>query len=190
MALPPHSETERGLALQEIVEACHDGEYFHWPNPTKADYEVFGEIIWLFTGIDFVLRMAAEAMDDNGMLQPPFKGKVRELSIKRTTDAIMSSPVWNDSHRYAFNRINEHRKLRNLIGHFIGKRFIEDDAFIFMTKCADDYEQVYGTRPAPNQMLYGIVDAQQVRNARPETKDLLEWAQKLPKDLSTPVRRP
>jgi hypothetical protein len=44
MALPRHSETERGIALRKIVEACHSGEYFHWPNPTKGDYERFGEI--------------------------------------------------------------------------------------------------------------------------------------------------
>lgn len=187
MALPKHSETERGLALQKLVEACEEGEYFHWPDPTDEDLATFGKVMWLFTGIDFVLRMTAEVMDDNGMLEPPFKGKVRSLSIKRTTDAILSSQVWNKPNRFAFERIDERRTLRNLIGHFTAKRFIEEDAFIFMTKSAADYEQVYGVKPAPNQMLYGIIEALQVRGAIPEIEGLLRWVEKLPRDLSRPI---
>jgi hypothetical protein len=143
--------------------------------------------MWLFTGIDFVLRMTTEVMDDRGMLQAPYKGKVRTFSIKRTTDAIISSAIWVEPDRIAFERINECRCLRNLIGHFFAKRFIEEDAFIFMTKSADDFEQVYGSRPAQNEMLYGIIEAPQVRAAIPEIKRLLEWCENLPRALSTPV---
>jgi hypothetical protein len=187
MALPRHSESERVLALQKLVEACEDGEYFHWPDPTSEDYVVFGKIMWLFTGVDFVLRMTAEAMDDGGMLDAPYKGKVRSFSIKRTTDAILSSQIWSESHRFAFERINERRRFRNLIGHFFAKRFVGEDAFIFMTKSAADFEQVYGVKPKPDQMLYGIIDAAQVGSAIPEIEGLLRWAEKLPRDLSTPV---
>jgi hypothetical protein len=187
MALPRHSETERGLVFRRIVEDCHQGEYFHWPNPTPDDLRLFGEVMWLFTGLDFVLRMTAEVMDDNGMLEAPYKGKVRTSSIKRTTDAITSSSIWSGPNSFAFERINEHRRLRNLIAHFIAKRFVEEDAFIFMTKSASDYEQVYGKRPEPNQMLYGVIEAEQVQQAVPELKGLLEWAEKLPRQLSTPV---
>jgi hypothetical protein len=190
MALPSHSETERGLALQKIVDEAPEGDYFHWPNPSQKDYQAFGEITWLFTGIDFVLRMTAEVMDGNGMLEAPFKGKVRALSIKRTTDAILSSPIWSGPNAYAFQRINERRKLRNLIAHFIAKRFVAEDAFIFMTKSATDFEQVYGTKPLPNQMLYGIIEATQIIDAIPEIKDLLTWAEKLPRSLSAPIASP
>lgn len=182
MALPRHSESERGLALQKLVEACEEGEYFQWPDPSSEDLALFGKFMWLFTGIDFVLRMTAEVMDDGGMLEEPYKGKVRSFSIKRVTDAIMSSAIWGEPNRFAFERINERRRVRNLIGHFIAKRFIEEDAFIFMTKSAEDFEQVYGTKPAPDQMLYGIIDAAQVRNAIPEIEGLLRWAEKLPRD--------
>ncbi len=90
------------------------------------------------------------------MLEAPFKGKVRGLSIKRTTDAIMSSQIWSAANRTAFERINERRRLRNLIAHFTAKRFVKEDAFIFMTKSAADFEQVYDRKPDPNHMLYGI----------------------------------
>lgn len=187
MALPRHSETERGLALQKLVEACEEGEYFHWPNPSSEDFVVFGRIMWLFTGIDFVLRMTAEVMDDGGMLEPPYKGKVRSFSIKRINDAILSSQIWSEPNRFAFERINERRRLRNLVAHFIAKRFVGEDAFIFMTKSAADFEQVYGVKPEPNQMLYGIIDATQVTNVIPEIEGLLRWAEMLPRGLSTPV---
>lgn len=187
MALPRHSETERGLALQKLVEACKEGEYFHWPDPRNEDYVVFGRIMWLFTGVDFVLRLTAEVMDDGGMLEPSFKGKVRSFSIKRVSDAILSSQIWSEPNRFAFERINDRRRLRNLVAHFVAKRFVDEDAFIFMTKSAADFEQVYGMKPEPNHMLYGIIDATQVTNAIPEIEGLLRWAEKLPRSLSTPV---
>lgn len=190
MALPKHSETERGLALQKIVNDAGEGDIFHWPNPTTEDYALFGEIMWLYTGLDFVLRMIAEVMDSQGMLEPPYKGKVTRMSIKRTTDAIMSSPMWQPSHRLAFEHINEGRQLRNLIGHFIAKRFVTEDAFLFMTKSADDYEQVYGQPPKPDRMLYGIIEAAQVYRSIPRMKKTLEWAEKLPRDLSKPLGPP
>jgi hypothetical protein len=143
--------------------------------------------MWLFTGIDFVLRTTAEVMDDHGMLPPPYEGKARTLSIKRTTDAIMSSPIWSGPNRAALERINEHRRLRNLIAHFVAKRFVNEDAFIFMTKSVADYEQVYGEKPEKNQMLYGIIDASQVHGVTPEMTRLLRWAQNLPRELSKPL---
>jgi hypothetical protein len=175
------------LGLRRIVEAAAPEELFGWPNPTKADYEAFGEIMWLFTGLDFVQRMTAEVMDDNGMLQPPFKGNTRNLTIKRTADAIASSPIWSDANKQALKYIDERRKLRNLIAHFVVKRFREEDAFIFLTKSAADYEQVYGVRPAPNQMLYGLIDSSQIHGAIRHIRGLLEWAEKIPRDLSRPV---
>lgn len=148
---------------------------------------VFGKIMWLFTAVDFVLRMTAEVMDDGGMLELPYKGKVRSLSIKRTTDAILSSEIWSAENRFAFERINERRRLRNLIGHFIAKRFLQEEAFVFMTKSAGDFEQVYGVKPAADQMLYGIISAEQVKNSVSEIEGLLRWAEKLPRALNTPV---
>ncbi|EKS36054.1 hypothetical protein [Afipia clevelandensis] len=187
MTLPRHSENEYLLGLRSIVDACEHGEYFYWPDPTDEDYAIFGKIMWLYTGLDFVLRMTAEAMDDGNMLESPFKGKVRSLSIKRTTDAILSSQIWTANHRFAFERINDRRRLRNLIGHFITKRFVEEDAFIFMTKSASDFKQVFDVEPEPDQMLYGVIETEQVRKAIPEIERLLRWAEKLPRDLSTPM---
>jgi hypothetical protein len=184
MALPKAAaETERLLALRAIVEATGD-EIFHWPNPTTEDYAAFGRFMWLFTGIDFVLRMTAEVMDEKGMLEAPYSGKVRKLSIVKTTKAITSWPNWPDPNRRGFARIEELRRFRNLIAHFIVKRFISDDAFVFMTKSAPDFEQVYGELPEPHRMLYGIVEAPHLLGVIPEIKGLMDWVSKLPHDLS------
>jgi hypothetical protein len=115
---------------------------------------------------------------------------VRSFSIKRTTDAIISSSIWNEANQTAFVRINERRKLRNILAHFFAKRFVSEDAFMFMTKSAADYEQVYGSPPSQHRMLYGVIDAQQVRNSIAEIKHLLRWMEKVPQSLSTPVAPP
>jgi hypothetical protein len=173
MALPKNHETERGLALRKIVEAASECEYFGWPNPTVDDFRAFGELIWLFTCLDFVLRTIAEVMDHSDMLSAPYKGKVQNLTIKKTSDAILSSSIWTGPNCIAFARIDELRRLRNLVAHFVAKRFVHENAFIFMTRSGADYEQVYGVKPQANAMLYGILDAPVIGGVLPEIAALL-----------------
>lgn len=127
-------------------------------------------------------------MDRNGMLGPPYKGKVQKLSMRKTSDAVLSSPMWIGSNRKALERIQEIRGLRNLLAHFIVRRFPEHDAFLFITNSAYDFEQVYGVKPPPDGVLYGILEAPVITGILPEIVHLLQWAKDLPLRLGTPVK--
>jgi len=188
MALPESSETPRTLALRKIVEETDTQTVLGWPKPADEDFALFGRITHSYSAFDFVLRYMAETMDKNGMLQAPWAGKAQKLSEADVLKAIQSSPIWSGPNKFALEQIESHRRVRNLVAHFVVRRFPDDDAFIFMTKSAADYKRVYGELPANvDAMLYGVLDAQQLRGLVPELEKLLKWATEVLRDLSRPI---
>lgn len=185
MALPKSTETERTLALRKIVQETDPQDIFDkWPRPTEDDLALFGRIIHIYSAIDFVLRYTLDIMDRGGLLESPWKGKTAKLSMYKAMQALRSSPLWQDNHREAFDSLDEHRRARNLVAHFVARRFPTEDAFIFLTMSAADFEQVYGVLPEADTMLYGVTDAAQLRGIIPVIQGLNKWCARLPGDLS------
>jgi hypothetical protein len=61
--------------------------------------------------------------------------KAGNLEVGEVEKAVRSATIWTDpSGQSALDRLAELRPLRNLVAHFIVRRFPEDDAFLFMTK--------------------------------------------------------
>jgi hypothetical protein len=185
MALPIASETERTLHLRNIVEVTENP--IDWPRLADDDLLLFARIIHMYSAIDFVLRSTVEIMDDADMLTSVWRGKTAKLNMYKLNQAIRSAGFWDEGQLFAFAQIEEHRRARNLVAHFIARRFPTENAYIFMTKSAADFEQVYGTAPPAGTMLYGVVDADQLAGIIPVLKELLSWLSKLPRDLSTPI---
>jgi hypothetical protein len=78
--------------------------------------------------------------------------------------------------------------MRNLVAHFVVRRFPEDDAYVFMTKSAVDYRRVYGELPdGIDAMLFGVLEAEQLRGLVSVLKGLLKWAAQVLRDLSQPI---
>lgn len=187
MAIPLPNETPRGLHLRSIVDTVGAEQMLAWPLPTEEDFALFGRIIHIYSAIDFLLRFTAEVMDAQGLLSKSWKGKVAAQTISLVSREIQSNQMWHDSHRVAFGRIDVHRRVRNLLAHFLIRRFPDEDAFLFMTKSAADFRQVYGDVPDMEDMLYGVTDATQVRNIVPELRNLLSWLGNVPSALSHPI---
>jgi hypothetical protein len=190
VALPISKETERTLHLRGLVEAADGEDIMSWPKPTDDDLLLFARIIGFYSTIDFALRYVVDIMDRNGMLPPPWKGKTARLNMYKVTKAIRSSQIWNEGHTVGFEEIELHRRARNLVAHFVIRRFPTEDAFIFMTMSASDFEQVYGVLPEPDRMLFGVTDAAQMRGIIPVLQGLVSWCSKLPGNLSQPPLKP
>jgi hypothetical protein len=187
MALPTSIETERTIYLKSIVEAAAGQDVMAWPRPNDDDLVLFARIIAFYSGIDFNLRYVAEILDNDGMLSARWKGKTAKLNMYKLSQAIRSSNIWNESHSIAFDQIELHRRARNLVAHFVIRRFPTEDAFIFMTMSSSDFEQVYGVLPERDSMLYGVTDAEQMRGIIPVLQGLISWCSKLPGNLSQPL---
>jgi hypothetical protein len=188
MAIPVSTETERTLHLRGLVEAAAVNDLMAWPKPTEDDLILFARIIGFYSAIDFALRYVVEIMDNDGMLSAPWKGKTAKLNMYKVTQAIRSLKIWNESHIVGFDQIELHRRARNLVAHFVVRRFPAEDAFIFMTMSAADFEQVYGVLPGRDSMLFGVTDAAQMSGIIPVLQGLISWCSKLPGNLSQPLK--
>jgi hypothetical protein len=187
MALPDSTETPHTLALRKIVEETGTEQMLGWPKPTDEDYALFGKITHIYSAFDFILRYMAETMDKQGMFKEPWAGKTQKLTMTQLAEAIQSFPIWSESNKLALEQIDSHRRVRNLVAHFVARRFPDEDAYIFMTKSAIDYRRVYGELPEGiDAMLYGVFDAQQLRGIVPLLEGLLKWAAQVLRDLSKP----
>jgi hypothetical protein len=106
--LPENVNTERGRSLQKIIQNTRPSEWADWPMLTQRDYVLVGQIIVLFSYIDYNLRRIAEAADDAGMLKPPWKGKSARLTIDHTEQAVKSLD-WSDANQGALAKISKFR---------------------------------------------------------------------------------
>lgn len=188
MALPIARETEQTLRLQQIANSSEN--VLAWPQLTNDDLVLFARIIHMYSTIDFLLRMTLEIMDDAGMLALEWRGKTAKLNMYKINEALRSAQIWNSDHLAAFADIEEYRRTRNLVAHFIARRFPDDNAYIFMTKSAADFEKVYGGAPPAGVMLYGVADAEQLSGIIPALKAIQSWLSTLPNDLSKPTGSP
>ena len=69
--------------------------------------------------------------------------------------------------------------------HFVIRRFPYEDAFLFMTKSAADFQQVFGDVPATDKMLFGVIDAEQIKGAIPELKNLNQWLAEVASEVAS-----
>jgi hypothetical protein len=184
MAIPNSNESERVVYLRSIVEDIDTGQMLTWPLPTEEDFALFGRVIHIYSAMDFLLRFTAEVMDAKGLLSKPWKGAIAAQNIAVVSREILLNQMWNELQRDHFAQIDIHRRERNMLAHFIFRRFPDEDAFVFMTKSASDYRQVFGEIPPMENMLYGVTDAAQLYGLMPALKYLLKWLGGLPRDLS------
>jgi hypothetical protein len=188
MALPDLTETPRTLALRKVVEETVPEQMLGWAKPTDEDYALFGKITYIYSAFDFILRYMAETMDKQGMFKERWAAKTQKLTMTQVAEAIQSSPIWIGSNRLALEEIESYRRMRNLVAHFVVRRFPEDDANVFMTKSAIDYRRVYRELPESiDAMLYGVLDADQLRGLVPVLEGLLKWAAQVLGNLSQPI---
>jgi hypothetical protein len=178
MALPKNVETPRGLELQAKLKTAMaaDQSLKDWPMPTKDDYVVIGGVIVLFSYAEFNLRRLAEAFDHAGLLPDPWKGRARVLDIGQVDKAVQADPVWSGpADVEALKTLADLRRLRNLVAHFVVRRFPSDEAFLFIAKNAKDYEREFGAKPAPGVSMTAVVEREQVVNALRHIEHIQNW---------------
>ena len=134
MALPPNIETPRGLELQAKYKAAEaaDPAFKDWPMPTKDDFALIGGIVVLFTYVEFDLRRLAETFTvpvcylDRGRVEP-------WTSTLEMSKGLFKRPQCGRGQLdvEALKTLATHRRLRNLVAHFVVRRFPTIKPFFF-----------------------------------------------------------
>jgi hypothetical protein len=133
--------------LLDTVNATPADALIDWPMPGKDDLAMIGSVIVLYSYIDFNLHRFIEVLERADALPKVWRGKTAKMPIGDIETIIQAMPDWAPNNVFAFTRIKEFRKVRNMMAHFAVRRFPKDDAFLFVTKSARDFKRVLGHDP-------------------------------------------
>jgi hypothetical protein len=95
VALPPNSETERGVFLRNVFYNTHPTEVFSkWPKLTVEDHAVVGRLINLYSFIEINLRRLVESWADADLLT---KGRIKDLPLGRVEELAQNVLPWPEA---------------------------------------------------------------------------------------------
>ena len=175
MAIPRGTRTPRLEELETKLKAA-SAEMKEWPQPGKEDFLLIGGIVVFYGYVDFNLRRLLEAFERGGVLPKQWCGHDGKLDAEKLAKAVQETPVWKGPHDVtALRRLEEMRKIRNLVAHFAVRRFPSDDAFVFVTKNRREYKRVMGHEGEPGQALTAIVECDGMRKALKEIERIHNW---------------
>jgi hypothetical protein len=111
-----------------------------------------------------------------GVLPAKWCGHEGKLDAEKLAQAVWETPVWKGQHDVAaLRRLEEMRKVRNLVAHFAVRRFPNDNAFVFITKNRREYKRVMGHEGEPGQAMTAIVECDSVLKALKEIQRVYDW---------------
>lgn len=173
MALPPNSETERGVYLRNVFYNTHPTEVFSkWPKLTVEDHAIVGRLINLYSFIEINLRRLVESWTDADLLP---KGRIKDLPLSRVEELAQTVLPWPEANLFALKKMAELRSLRNLVAHFGMMRFPDDDAFLFIAKSEADYKKQTGEQSAEDVMLIAVLDGPVLPGLVQELEGMAQW---------------
>jgi hypothetical protein len=142
--------------------------------PTRSDFTLIGKIIVHYSYIDFYLLRMVEIFDKQGRLPEKWQGKTVKMQIGDVEESIIAARDWAEN-MPAFERIREFRKVRNLMAHYVMKRFPAEDAFLFLGKNERDFKKTLGEKPRDGMAMTGVVDIGQTTKTFKVIEGLLQW---------------
>lgn len=185
MALPKNVDTSRGLELQAIAQSA-DPAMDSWPQPTKDDIVVIGGIVVLFSYVDFNLRRLYDTFDHAKLLPERWKGKAAKLNTGQIAQAVWETPVWvGPEDVAALKELEDLRLLRNLVAHFLARRFPNDEAYLFVTKNVTDYKRVFGKEPEKGVVMTAIIEVANMKGALRRIEYIHNWLAKVVTSFET-----
>jgi hypothetical protein len=180
--LPPSVETARGRYLQDTLQAAADSAWADWPMLTRDDYVIVGNIIVMFSYMDLNLKRIADVTDNAGVLKAPWAGKTTKLTMAQTEEAVQSLE-WSEQNREALKKIEGLRGIRNMLAHFVLRRFPNDDALACLAISAKDYERQLGRKPQSGEILTAVLDIEQLKGAVRHTEGVQLWLAKVTSEV-------
>jgi hypothetical protein len=173
--LPTAFETPRLRELNALVSKTPMDELAKWPLPTEEDFALIGAIVVQYGYIDLNLRRIAEAAHADGFLTPRGKKAISDERIGEIEALLLAFPDWSPANTFALEQIKEKRGVRNLVAHFALRRFPQDDAYLFLTKSAYDYRQVFDNEPNPDELFIAVTECEALRRVRKQVESLQTW---------------
>jgi hypothetical protein len=143
--------------------------------PTEEDFALGGAIAVQYGYIDLNLRRIAEAAHAAGFLKQTGKMPIPDKRIGEIEDLVLAFRAWSSADTFMLEQIKEKRAVLNLVGHFALRRFPQDDAYLFLTKSAYDYWQVFDDDPKPDELFVAVMEREALMRVRKQVERLQAW---------------
>jgi hypothetical protein len=148
VALPRENKTTKTDAVEAAINKMSPQEREALPSLEREDFEAFGRLIQRFCFIDLNLRRALEVFASSKILPKSAAKGHQYLTDSDFTEVLeivkrMDAKV-EDTQMALFilDGISKARANRNLVSHFAGKRFPNEDVYVFASKSERDARNV------------------------------------------------
>jgi hypothetical protein len=151
MALPKEVPADKVLKVKEALSKMSTEEKASLPPLEDEDFRLFGAISQHYCFLDLNLRRALEIMRLAKRLPSEHLKKYPDYADALLTEVLMGSVKNMDSKTedleealFRLEEIGRCRTYRNLINHFAGKRYPNEDVYVFASKSDRDARNVLG----------------------------------------------
>ncbi len=151
MALPRDNKTAKVVEVDEAIKKMSPEELAALPSLDEEDFRIVGTLIQHFCFIDLNLRRALVLFANSKMLPKSAKQLYPDLTDSKLTEVLIDIVKGMDATvediptaLTLLEGISKARWNRNLVGHFAGKRFPNQDVYVFASKSDRDARRVLG----------------------------------------------
>jgi len=147
MAIPKEHRTEKVEKVRAEMDKMSPEQLQALPPLENSDLLVFGAIVQHYCFIDFNLRGAIEIFRAGQVLLPEFLKSYPDYTDTKLSEVVKASvqthqQLGNEEALARLDAISGWRPVRNLLSHFAGKRFPNEDVIVFVCKSERDARQV------------------------------------------------
>lgn len=151
MALPNELRAEKVVAVQQAMSKMSPDEIGALPPLDADDFQMFGALGQTYCFIDLNLRRAIEVLHHAKRLSREDIKQYPHYSDAALTGVVMRAVKSMDPKAenleetlFRLGEIEHCRSYRNLVSHFAGKRFPNEDVLVFASKSDKDARRVMG----------------------------------------------
>ena len=185
MALPNPVDATKVRAVSEAIGKMSPQEIGALPPLDDDDFRLFGAISQHYCFLDLNLRRALEIMHLAKRLAPEHVKKYPNYSDASLTDVLRGSVEKMDSDVEKFEEtlfrleeIGRCRTYRNMLVHFAGKRYPNEDVYVFASKSDKDARQVLGKELTGHRVHFSIAGRSELFELERLLNDHQDWLSK------------
>jgi hypothetical protein len=185
MALPKPVDAAKVQVVSEAIGKMSPQEIGGLPSLADDDFRLFGAISQHYCFLDLNLRRALEIMHLAKRLTPEHVKKYPNYTDASLTDVLrgsvekMAPDVENlEETLFRLEEIGRCRTYRNLLAHFAGKRYPNEDVYVFASKSDKDARQVLGKELAGHRVHFSIAGRSELFELEKLLNGHQEWLSK------------
>jgi hypothetical protein len=163
MALPKPVDAAKVRAVSEAIGKMSPAELGALPPLDDEDLRLFGATSQHYCFLDLNLRRALEIMHLAKRLPPEHVRKYPNYTDASLTDVLRGSVEKMDGNvenleesLFRIEEIGRCRSYRNLLNHFAGKRYPNEDVYVFASKSDKDARHALGKDLAGHRVHFSV----------------------------------